>query len=108
MERSIRSGTCGGQPGREVVHEVTVPQGAFSAAVTSVNPTPFNTVVYARTTCNMSSTQLACANNSSQSNAVETVAGLTGAPVYVFADGSAFNGTNPSGTYQLTFTPPAQ
>jgi cysteine-rich repeat protein len=102
------SGTCGGQPGREVVHEVTVPQGSFSAAVTSVNPTPFNTVVYARTTCDMSSTQLACANNSSQSNSVEAVAGLTGTPVYVFADGSAFNGTNPSGTYQLTFTPPTQ
>jgi hypothetical protein len=101
----LSSGTCGGNPGGEVVYSLT--RGSAGPLTVATDPavTNYNSVLHARTTCNSQNSEVACSNN--QGNAVETV-NLTfaaGATLTLRVDGSTSGGGNASGNYGLVLTP---
>lgn len=100
------NGTCGGAPGGQVIYSVVrTVSGSLDVDTVSAN-TNYNSVLYARSTCNQSSTQLDCSNNdgtATESLSISNVNG--GAATYVYVDGSIAGGGSPSGNYGVTFTP---
>ena len=96
-------GTCGGQPGGEVMYRITRPNNGPIGVTTDTAVTNFNAVLYARSTCTSFASELACSNQAGtaqESITLNTVQG--GTPVFVVLDGSS--GTS-SGNYALTITP---
>ncbi len=99
------AGTCGGNPGGEVVYSLTRAGGGPLTVATDAALTNYNSVLHARTTCNSQNTEVACSNNGG--NAVETI-NLTfqvGAAITLRMDGSTLNGGSSSGNYGLILTP---
>ena len=90
--------TCGGN-GPDVVYAVTrLAAGSVNVATTAT----YNSVTYARSTCNDGLTQLTC-NNSPTSNdsAIKVDNVGTTTPTYVWIDGAAFQ----QGSYSVAFGP---
>lgn len=103
----IVQGSCGGQPGGQVVYAVTrAVSGPLDADTINAN-TSYNSVLYARSACADSNSEITCSNIGStgvkESIAIGNVNG--GAATYIYIDGSMIGGGNPSGTYGITFTP---
>jgi cysteine-rich repeat protein len=99
-------GSCGGAPGGQVVYAVTRAVSGPLATDTVAAYTNYNSVLYARSTCADTLTELACSNNGGTAAESISIANVSGGmATYVFVDGSQTGGGNASGNYGLTFTP---
>ncbi len=100
------AGSCGGTPGGQIIYAVTrATNGTLDADTVAAN-TNYNSVLYARTSCQNGATELACSNNggnATESISIGNVSG--GVPTYVYVDGSVQGGGNASGNYGVTFIP---
>jgi hypothetical protein len=98
-------GSCGGQPGGQIVYRITRPDNGSIGVATDSNATNYNAALYARSTCNNGMTELACSNQAA--NAAESInlTATAATPVFVFVDGSQTGGGNAFGNYGLTLTP---
>jgi cysteine-rich repeat protein len=100
-------GSCAGQPGGQVVYAVTrAVSGPLDADTIDAN-TNYNSVLYARSSCGDTNSELDCSNAGgtgvTESISVGNVNG--GAATYVYIDGSQIGGGNASGNYGIIFTP---
>ena len=100
-------GTCGGNPGEDVVYQIIRPDDGPLGVDTDSNITNYNSVLYARSVCanGLPASEIACSNNGG--NAVESLS-LTvqgGVNTYVWVDGSNTGGGNPAGSYGLILSP---
>jgi cysteine-rich repeat protein len=102
----VVQGSCGGQPGGQVVYAVTrAVSGPVDAATVNAN-TSYNSVLYARSMCGDGNSELACSNNQGNAQESFSLANVNGGtPVFVWVDGSVQGGGNASGNYGVTFTP---
>lgn len=99
-------GSCGGSPGGQVIYAVTRAANGPIDADTVTGSTNYNSVLYARPTCNSGFNEIACSNNGG--NALESITignASGGTPVFVYVDGSQTGGGNAAGAYGITFTP---
>ncbi|MCC6527302.1 MAG: hypothetical protein IT373_31930 [Polyangiaceae bacterium] len=99
-------GSCGGNPGDEIVYAIQRSTAGPVSVATVAPGTDYNSVLYARTTCNDAASELACSNQAL--NAMESVALgqlAAGTVVYLWVDGSQTGGGNAFGNYRLTLTP---
>jgi cysteine-rich repeat protein len=99
-------GSCGGGPGNEVVYAITTPVTAgLKIATQNVD---YNTVLYARSTCNSGMSELACSNfagnGGNESITIPMATASTSLSLYV--DGSQIPTGPANGDYQLVLTPP--
>ena len=100
-------GSCGGNPGDDVVYQVLRPTNGPLGVDTDPNVTNYNSVLYARSICSSVPplAELACSNNGG--NAAESL-NLTvqgGVNTFVWIDGSQTGGGSPNGNYGLILTP---
>ncbi len=99
-------GSCGGQPGGQVVYAVTrAVAGPLDVDTVNAN-TNYNAVLYSRSSCADGNSELTCSNNGG--NAAESISMGNvngGAATYVYVDGSVIGGGNSAGNYGITFTP---
>jgi cysteine-rich repeat protein len=96
------AGSCGGTPGGQIVYRITRPDNGPIGVVTDTSATNYNSVLYARSTCNNGMTELACSNQAGTAQESIDLAATGGTPAFVFVDGST---GSPSGNYGLTLTP---
>jgi len=100
---AFAQGTCGGGAAGQVIYSVVRTVAGKLDVDTVAGTTTYNSVLYARSTCNSGNSEIDCSNNggtAAESIAVGNVNG--GAATYVFVDGSLPNG---SGNYGVIFTP---
>ena len=99
-------GTCGGQPGGQVVYAVTrAVSGPLGVDTVTAN-TNYNAVLYARSTCSQTGTELDCSNNDGTAAESMSIGNVNaGVATYVYVDGSIAGGSTPSGNYGLKLTP---
>ena len=109
---ATQQGSCGGQPGNDVVYQLIPQEDGMIALDLDAASTNYNSALYARSTCAMASTEIACANvpASLAPMAVGTGEHLdlttqNQTPVFVFVDGSQNGGGNPNGNFGLKLTP---
>ncbi len=99
-------GSCGGGPGNEVVYAITTPVTAgLKIATQNVD---YNTVLYARSTCNSGASELACSNlagNGGNENITIPMA-TASTSISLYVDGSQIPTGPQNGDYQLVLTPP--
>jgi hypothetical protein len=98
-------GSCGGGAAGEVVYRVTRPDTAPLQIDTDPNSTTFDSVLYARSDCSSTSSELACSNQAGTAAESITFDLTAGTAAYVFVDGSQAGGTAASGNYGLILTP---
>lgn len=98
-------GSCGGNPGDEVVYAISRSSVGTVDVATDPAFTNYNSVLYARTTCNSGATEVDCSNNGGTAMESITVPNVGTTPVYVWVDGSAVDMTSASGNFGLTLTP---
>jgi cysteine-rich repeat protein len=100
-------GTCGGNPGEDVVYQIIRPDNGPLDVDTDPNVTNYNSALYARSICAspLPASELACSNNTG--NAAESLSLMVqgGVNTYVWVDGSQSGGGNPSGNYGLILSP---
>jgi hypothetical protein len=99
-------GSCGGGPGNEVVYTITTPVvNNLKAATQNVD---YNTVLYARSTCDDDQSELACANlfGTGGNESITIPNGSAGTSFTLYVDGSGFPTGPSNGDYQLVLTPP--
>lgn len=95
------SGSCVGAGQNDAVYAFKAPiSGHMNVTMLS---TAFDGGLYARTSCASTSTEVACADNTS-SGATETISfpATSGTTYYVFVDGSSGGGANQNGPFTLT------
>jgi hypothetical protein len=90
---SGESGTCGGSA-QEVVYAITTPSNRPTCV--QVNEASFDVALYARSTCTIETSELACDAPMGQQTAQIELNTLADVTSYVFVDGEG------SGPYQLT------
>lgn len=102
----VVQGLCGGGPGGQVIYAVTRATNGQTDVDTVAASTNYNSVLYARSTCNNGATQTACSNNAGTATESITTNNVNaGTAVYVYVDGSGTNGSSPAGNYGVIFTP---
>ena len=99
-------GSCGGQPAGQVVYAVTRATGGPVDTATDGGSTNYNSVLYARSSCTNSNSELTCANSGGNASEFISIPFVNaGTAVFVFVDGSQAGGGPASGNFGLTFTP---
>jgi len=99
------SGTCGGNPGGEVVYSLTRGGGGALTVATDPTVTNYNSVLHARTTCSSQNTEVACSNNNNTATETVNLTLLNGVALTLRMDGSTAGGGASSGNYGLILTP---
>jgi cysteine-rich repeat protein len=99
-------GTCGGGSGGQVIYSVIRTVGGKLDVATVDGSTNYNSVLYARSTCNSGNSELDCSNNGGTAAEAISMGNVNGgAATYVYVDGSIAGGGSPAGNYGVTFTP---
>jgi hypothetical protein len=100
------SGSCGGDPGPDVVYALTPSATEGFKLLLDATRTNYNSVLYARRSCGDGNTEIACSNVSGTSGETISLPNLAaGQPTYVWVDGSTIGGGQPQGNYGLVVTP---
>lgn len=99
-------GSCGGAPGGQVIYAVTrAVSGPLDTDTVDANTT-YNSVLYARSSCGNTQTELDCSNNGGGAGESISIASVNaGVATFVYVDGSQTGGGNASGNYGISFSP---
>ncbi|MEP7121264.1 MAG: DUF4215 domain-containing protein [Byssovorax sp.] len=100
-------GSCGGQPGDDVVYQIIRPDNGPLDVDTDPNATNYNAALYARSICASAApaNELACSNNGGNAAESLNLNVQGGVNTYVWIDGSVIGGGNPTGNYGLILSP---
>lgn len=101
----LAQGSCGGGPGGEVTYAIS-PLFSGDITVDTNNATTYNAALYARTSCEMPNSEVACSNVGGNGQESITFNANMGSTVFVKVDGSQTGGGNAFGNYGLVLSPP--